>query len=129
MPSRSMDWLKQAKRDLEEAEGSLNNEKYEWACFASQQSAEKAVKALYHSINKEIWSHSVSRMLLQLTEFDIDKSLADKAMELDRVYIGSRYPDYYTEGSPFEYYSIEDAKRCLNYAKEIFEFCNKNIRN
>ncbi|WP_276935152.1 HEPN domain-containing protein, partial [Ferroplasma acidiphilum] len=63
------------------------------------------------------------------TEFDIDKSLADKAMELDRVYIGSRYPDYYTEGSPFEYYSIEDAKRCLNYAKEIFEFCNKNIRN
>ncbi|ARD85395.1 HEPN superfamily protein [Ferroplasma acidiphilum] len=129
MPSRSMDWLKQAKRDLEEAEGSLNNEKYEWACFASQQSAEKAVIALYHSINKEIWSHSVSRMLLQLTEFDIDKSLADKAMELDRVYIGSRYPDYYTEGSPFEYYSIEDAKRCLNYAKEIFEFCNKNIRN
>ncbi len=129
MPSRSMDWLKQAKRDLEEAEGSLNNEKYEWACFASQQSAEKAVIALYHSINKEIWSHSVSRMLLQLTEFDIDKSLADKAMELDRVYIGSRYPDYYTEGSPFEYFSIEDAKRCLNYAKEIFEFCNKNIRN
>ena len=129
MPSRSMDWLKQAKRDLEEAEGSLNNEKYEWACFASQQSAEKAVISFYHSINKEIWSHSVSRMLLQLTEFDIDKSLADKAMELDRVYIGSRYPDYYTEGSPFEYYSIEDAKRCLNYAKEIFEFCNKNIRN
>ena len=129
MPSRSMDWLKQAKRDLEEAEGSLNNEKYEWACFASQQSAEKAVISLYHSINKEIWSHSVSRMLLQLTEFDIDKSLADKAMELDRVYIGSRYPDYYTEGSPFEYFSIEDAKRCLNYAKEIFEFCSKNIRN
>ena len=72
MPSRSMDWLKQAKRDLEEAEGSLNNEKYEWACFASQQSAEKAVKALYHSTNKEIWSHSVSRMLSQLTEFNID---------------------------------------------------------
>jgi len=129
MASRSMDWLKQARRDLEEAEASLNNEKYEWACFASQQSAEKAVKALYHSINKEIWSNSISRMLLQLTEFDIDKSLADKAMELDRVYIGSRYPDYYSEGSPFEYYSIEDAKRCIKYATEIFEFCSKNIRN
>jgi HEPN domain-containing protein len=129
MSSRSMDWLKQAKRDLEGAEVSLNNEKYEWACFASQQSTEKAVIALYHSINKEIWSRSVSRMLLQLTEFNIDKNLAGKAMELDRVYIGSRYPDYYSEGSPFEYYSIEDAKRCIKYAKEIFEFCSKNIRN
>ncbi len=129
MPSRSMDWLKQARRDLEEAETSLNNEKYEWACFASQQAAEKAVKALYHSINKEIWSYSVSRMLSQLNEFNIDKSLVNKAMELDRVYIGSRYRDYYSEGSPFEYYSIEDAKRCVNYAKEILEFCSKNIRD
>ena len=127
MPSRTVDWLKQAQRDLGEAEDALKNEKYEWACFASQQCAEKAVKALYHSINKEIWSHSISRMLLQLKEFKIDKTLIDKAMELDRVYIGSRCPDYYSEGAPFEYYSIEDAGRCINYAKEIFEFCNKNI--
>ncbi len=129
MSSRSMDWLKQAQRDLGEAGDALKNEKYEWSCFASQQCAEKAVKALYHSINKEIWSHSISRMLLQLKDFKIDKKLIDKAMELDRVYIGSRYPDYYSEGSPFEYYSIEDAGRCIDYAREIFEFCNKNIRN
>ena len=63
------------------------------------------------------------------TEFNIDNNIIARAMELDRVYIGSRYPDYYTEGSPFEYYSIEDEKRCLNYAKEIFEFCSKNIRD
>ncbi len=106
----------------------MNNGKYEWACFAAQQSAEKAVKALYHSLNREIWSHSISRMLSQLDVFNIDNEIIEKSKELDRVYIGSRYPDYYTEGSPYEYYSIEDARRCLNYAREIYEFCYKNIQ-
>ncbi len=128
MPSRSADWLNQSKRDLEESEDSMNNGKYEWACFAAQQSAEKAVKALYHSLNREIWSHSISRMLSQLDVFNIDNEIIEKSKELDRVYIGSRYPDYYTEGSPYEYYSIEDARRCLNYAREIYEFCYKNIQ-
>ena len=128
MPSRPLDWLNQSKRDLEEAEDSMGHEKYEWACFAAQQSAEKAVKGLYNALNKEIWSHSISRMLSQLPEFKVDKQIIERSKELDRVYTGSRYPDYYTEGSPYEYYSIEDALRCINYAKEIFEFCSKNIR-
>ncbi len=129
MPSRPLDWLNQSKRDLEEAEDSMGHEKYEWACFAAQQSAEKAVKGLYNALNKEIWSHSISRMLSQLPEFKVDKQIIERSKELDRVYTGSRYPDYYTEGSPYEYYSIEDARRCINYAKEIFEFCSKNIRS
>jgi HEPN domain-containing protein len=129
MPSRPLDWLNQSERDLEEAEDSMKNAKYEWACFAAQQSAEKAVKALYNALNKEIWSHSISRMLSQLGEYKVDIEIIERSKELDRVYVGTRYPDYYTEGSPYEYYSIEDAKRCINYAKEIFEFCSKNIRS
>ncbi len=129
MPSRPLDWLNQSERDLEEAEDSMKNAKYEWACFAAQQSAEKAVKALYNALNKEIWSHSISRMLSQLGEYKVDNEIIERSKELDRVYVGTRYPDYYTEGSPYEYYSIEDAKRCINYAKEIFEFCSKNIRS
>ena len=129
MPSRPLDWLNQSERDLEEAEDSMKNAKYEWACFAAQQSAEKAVKALYNALNKEIWSHSISRMLSQLGEYKVDNEIIERSKELDRVYVGTRYPDYYTEGSPYEYYSIEDAKRCINYAKEIFEFCSKNTRS
>lgn len=47
MADRSKDWLKQALRDLEHAKSSMENEYYEWACFASHQAAEKAVKALH----------------------------------------------------------------------------------
>ena len=59
MPSRPLDWLNQSRRDLEESEDSMKNGKYEWACFAAQQSGEKAVKAIYYSLNKEIWGHSI----------------------------------------------------------------------
>ncbi len=48
MPSREKDWYKQALRDLEHAENDLKNGFYEWACFSSQQAAEKAVKTLYY---------------------------------------------------------------------------------
>ncbi|MGQ9748844.1 HEPN domain-containing protein [Desulfosoma sp.] len=39
--------LKQAKQDLEHARRSIDLGHFEWACFASQQAAEKAIKALH----------------------------------------------------------------------------------
>ena len=46
MTDRSKDWFDQAQRDLEQAKSSQKEDRHEWACFAAQQSAEKAVKAL-----------------------------------------------------------------------------------
>jgi len=40
---RYRDWMAQALRDLEHAGVSLRAGHYEWACFAAQQAAEKAV--------------------------------------------------------------------------------------
>lgn len=45
--NRARDWLYQAERDLEMAEVARGVSRHEWACFAAQQAAEKAVKALY----------------------------------------------------------------------------------
>jgi HEPN domain-containing protein len=49
MADRSADWLAQADRDLEQARASQRDGRHEWACFAAQQSAEKALvdKARY----------------------------------------------------------------------------------
>jgi HEPN domain-containing protein len=60
--------MRQALKDLRHAERSLEFGDYEWACFAAQQAAEEAVKALYESRNMEVWGHSVSRMLEALPE-------------------------------------------------------------
>jgi HEPN domain-containing protein len=50
MPERAADWLRQAERDLEHAHHALEDGDYEWAAFAAQQAAEKAVKALYQRL-------------------------------------------------------------------------------
>lgn len=45
MPNRARDWLDQAGWDLELARHAASGAFHEWACFAAQQVAEKALKA------------------------------------------------------------------------------------
>jgi len=51
---RSKDWLNQTDRDIRQAEASLRDELYEWSCFAAQQAAEKAVKALIQRLGRSL---------------------------------------------------------------------------
>jgi len=53
MPDRSRDWFSQALRDLEQAKDSKKSQRHEWACFASHQSAENAVRALHLKYKQE----------------------------------------------------------------------------
>src|SRR5437764_13713656 len=79
---RSRDWLMQAERDLEQAGASRDDQRHEWACFAAQQSAEKAVKALHLYLGQEAWGHVVARLLAELP-VEVDPSLVEKAKVLD----------------------------------------------
>jgi len=128
MVSRAGDWLRQAIRDLEHARKSMELGDYEWACFAAHQAAEKAVKALYQKLGIEVWGHSVSRLLEHLPEeLKPPRDLVDKAKELDRHYIPTRYPNFHTEGAPLDYYTERDARRAVEYAREILEYCQSKI--
>ena len=63
MPNRAHDWLNQAIRDLDQAEDSRKAGRHEWACFAAQQAAEKAIKALHLHLGQEAWGHVISKLL------------------------------------------------------------------
>lgn len=128
MPSRHADWFKQAKRDLQHARHALKDRDFEWACFASHQAAEKAVKALYQYLGAEARGHSVHAFLDQLpVAHHPGEKLKEAAKALDKHYIPSRYPNSYSEGAPFEYYTKEEAQRAIGDAEQIIQFCGDHL--
>jgi len=121
---RSRDWIKQARRDLENAEYEARGGYYEWACFLSQQASEKAVKAVFQRLGAEAFGHSVAGLLRRLPEeLRPGKELMDMAKELDKAYIPTRYPNAHPEGAPYETYTEGEARRLIGYARRILEYC------
>ena len=100
MPNRAIDWFRQAERDLEQAVASSRDGLHEWACFAAQQAAEKAAKALHLAKGQEAWGHVVARLLTQLP-FAVPPDLIEKARVLDNYYVPTRYANGHPEGAPF----------------------------
>lgn len=121
---RSRDWMEQAKNDLEHAVSDMERGYYDWACFSSQQSAEKAVKAVFQKMGAEAWGHSVADLLEELSKSQgIPEKLKDAALELDKAYIPTRYPNAHPSGSPHTRYTKDEARRLTEYAAKIVEFC------
>ncbi|MCS6949254.1 MAG: HEPN domain-containing protein [Armatimonadota bacterium] len=121
--NRAEDWLRQAERDLHQAQISQHNEVHEWACFAAQQAAEKAVEALHFQLGQNVWGHSVLKLLRQLPEVvEVPRELEEFASVLDAYYIPPRYPNGFAEGAPYEYYTRKQSEEAVRYAREILEF-------
>jgi HEPN domain-containing protein len=128
MASRHEDWLRQAERDIQHAQHALEDGDYEWACFAAQQAAEKAVKALYQKLGASARRPSVTMLLSALPpEVPVDQPLLDKAKGLDKQYIPPRYPDAYPIGAPFDFYTQSEAERAIEDASGVIEFCRNRI--
>jgi len=128
MPNRARDWLNQAIRDLEQAEDSRQAGRHEWACFAAQQAAEKAVKALHLQLGQEAWGHVVAMLLRELPEpVSVPSELVEKGRVLDNFYIPSRYPDSHPEGAPFEHYGPLQSEEAIRYAGEIIAFARSQM--
>lgn len=121
MADRTEDWFRQAERDMEQARSSAREQRHEWACFAAQQAAEKAVKALHLHLKQEAWGHVVARLLQELPVL-VPPELVEKAKVLDNFYVPARYANGHPEGAPFEHYGTLQSGDAIRYAGEIIEF-------
>ena len=128
MPNRARDWLAQALRDLEQAEDSERGARHEWACFAAQQAAEKAVKALHLHLGQEAWGHAVARLLEELPDtVGVPRELIEKGRVLDNFYIPARYPNSHPEGAPFQHYGALQSAEAIRHAGEIVAFVRSQM--
>ncbi len=124
MASRHADWMKQGRRDLDHGRHSLEAGDYEWACFAAQQGAEKAVKAVIEKAGGVTWGNSVTTLLEALPDsLRSGRQLLDAAKALDKHYIPARYPYSHPQGAPYEYYTRAEAESALANAAQVIDFC------
>jgi HEPN domain-containing protein len=125
MATRAGDWFRQAEADLVHARHALDDGHHEWACFAAQQAAEKAVKSAHQALGQEAWGHSVTELLQALQPHVkwVDASLLDRARSLDKLYVPTRYPNGLPAGAPADYYTRSEAERAIGDAGAIVECC------
>jgi HEPN domain-containing protein len=121
MPNRSQDWLAQAERDLDLAVTARREGRHEWACFAAQQAAEKAVKALHLHHGQEAWGHVVAKLLAELPGAP-PPDLIERGRVLDNFYVPTRYPNGHAAGAPFEHYGPLQSEQAIGHAGEILAF-------
>lgn len=128
MPSRAADWLRQAERDLQHARDAMERRTFEWAAFAAQQAAEKAVKAMYQHLGADAYGHSVALLLSKLSVSAAPSNeIVDVARELDKHYIAPRYPNSYPEGAPMDFYTEAEARRAIDGAERIVGHCKDHV--
>ena len=128
MANRSLDWLNQALKDMEQAGDSRRAGRHEWACFAAHQAAEKAVRALHLHLGQDARGHAIAKLLVELPETVlVEDELIEKGRVLDNFYVPTRYPNGHPEGAPFEHYGPLQSGEAIRYASEIVDFVRSKM--
>ena len=115
-------WLLTAEEDLDAARALRDAGKFSHACFHAQQCGEKALKAVWHSLDEDPWGHSVQKLLADILPPAVRERLEafkEQATLLDRYYIPTRYPNGLPDLTPGQCYLLEDAESCIEAAEKL----------
>ena len=124
-------WWLTAQEDLEVAKTLHEAGKFSHACFLSQQSSEKAMKALWLSIDSDPWGHSIQKLVMQFPRQnmlqDIQNWLA-YAAHLDKFYIPTLYPNGLPDLTPGQVYISQDSAQAIERANFFLDETRKLIK-
>ena len=131
MPVREeiLNWIEEAKADLRHAKSSIEIGDFNWACFASQQAAEKALKALIlHMVGEYPRGYDLVR-LYWIIEKHVKLSISKvDLMRLSAYYIQARYPNAGVERPSIEILE-EHAKEAVEIAERVINEVEKAIKD
>jgi len=113
-------WIQKARKDLDASKSSFASGHYEWSCFQSQQSAEKALKAVYIKKYKRLLK--VHDLVLLAKKVSAPKEMLSLCRELTLAYEYTRYP-IDSKVNNFN----DKASKFLVSAEEILKWTEKNI--
>lgn len=117
-------WRKDAASALRSAELQADAGLHNWSCFAAEQAAQLAVKALLHGVAAAPWGHDLEELGRRLTEagVPVPEELGGALLRLKRHYIPARYADAHPGGAASDQYLESDAGAALADARTIVAF-------
>ena len=120
---QALRWLRQAEYDLKEAEKCLVNESFSYACFFSEQAAQKSLKGYLISKGwRFVNIHSIGELLKEAVKLENNEfqPLIVLGQKLDRYYLASRYPDALPDPAiPAESYGPDEGREAVEIAQKI----------
>jgi len=117
-------WIGKAKSDLKHAKSSLRNREFDWAQLASQQAAEKALKAV--CLHKEVRLIKVYDLTILARKVNAPNDILENCSLLNPFYTASRYPDVEEETNK----NLEQtaAKDAIKAAEKVVRWCREQIK-
>ncbi len=122
-------WRDQAFDDLEAARHNAAGGFHAQACFLAQQSAGKAIKAIYYARGaRSVLGHSVAELIDSLEPAVPElAALRPQGVDLDLFYIPTRYPNGLAAGTPASAFSKEQSDRAVAAADAILRAVDRNL--
>ncbi|MDQ3992011.1 MAG: HEPN domain-containing protein [Actinomycetota bacterium] len=120
-------WRGEADRALESARVQAGVGLHNWACFAAEQAAQLAVKALLHGLGRGPWGHDLVRLgeMAESAGVAVPERLWSAMRRLGRHYIPSRYPDAHASGGAASHYGASDSDEAMADASEVLRFVDE----
>jgi len=113
-------WMEKAEQELSTAKYNFKGNQFSASLFFSQQAAEKALKAVYIKLNKELLkTHDLA---LLARKVNAPKDIETLCKSLSPAYQSTRYPDLVQKKD-----SDEEAGELLKFAEEIVEWAKKRL--
>ena len=127
MRPETQSWLAQADEDLLTARVNLEGRRYYACVFFAQQAAEKALKALFIEVQRDLppKGHNLAELARILKT---PEEVREAAIELAPEYLVSRYPDA-AVGIPAEMYTPRSAKVHLEAGERVLEWVKEQIKS
>lgn len=131
MNDEAKKWIEFAKMDLEVADHLLKNmypQPLEIICYHSEQAAEKSLKAILFTNNKEVpRTHDLSFLLGKCSQdIEIEESYIDMCDRLTPFGVVIRYPHELPIDLPLAQKAKDYANKIYEWSKEIIQTIEKS---
>jgi len=117
---RTADWMEQAKGEFKAAKDLFKTSNYAWCCFACQQAAEKALKAITEHFGYPTAGHNLIALIEEVSKFiQVPNEIKTACRILNRYYIPTRYPNAFPSGAPVRMFNEDDANEALQHSEKV----------